>query len=90
MGTCRKDYTHTGAILRMLRIKHRETLKEQGERLGYSHSNIASVDGGKCNCTTKLMSRIVERYKLEPVDIVRLVQAIVKDHKNWEKTHNVE
>ena len=79
------NYTHVGAIFRMLRIEHRESLRDQAARLGYSHGALDAVDKGRSMCSADLMCSIIRAYNLEPVDIVRLVQAIMKDRKHSKK-----
>lgn len=85
MGTRTKNYTHVGAFLRILKTKHREWDVDQAKRLGYSPSALDAVDRGRAMCSADLMCSIIRAYKLEPVEIVRLVQAIMKDRKHSKK-----
>lgn len=70
------NYTPFGEFFRILRIKHHEVLNDAKEFLGVSCAYISSVECGKRPVPSDWEEKIIEHYKLNEKNVVKLKKAI--------------
>lgn len=59
-------YMDTGAKIKKLRKKHKDTLKQLAHKLNYDYSNLSKVERGIYNPSLDLLQKITEVYEVSP------------------------
>ncbi len=70
------DYTSFGEFMRILRIKHHETMADAANLLDVSSSFISMVEAGKKNIPTSWIDKIIEHYQLSDQEKEQLMKAV--------------
>ena len=74
-------FTEFGEYFRILRIKHKEVLKDASNFLGISCSFISSVECGKKPIPAEWFDKLVNHYGLNEKQQIELKEAIDKSAK---------
>ena len=77
----KKHYTEWGKVFARLRVMYSETLKQQGQRLGFNEMYISFIQNGRKAVSPQVYKSVVEHYRLTDEDKAILMRGMIRDEE---------